>query len=186
MAGKTVKKGWFSVPGRPGDRTLEQQLTGLDGLLQRVKNKTVLDVGCAEGLIAMDLYDEGALAVHGLEIVSDHVDVANKIRGNRACTFEVADANTYKPVRQYDIVIMLALLQKLRNPSQACKTFIAAAKELVVLRLPPDGAPTIVDARSGNHPHYIGDVMADNGFELKNAQVGHLGEWVGYYERIAP
>jgi trans-aconitate methyltransferase len=157
---------------------------GLGDLLDRVRGKTVLDVGCAEGLISMHFVDRGAVAVHGVEIVVEHVEVANKLRGDRACTFEVADANTYALARDYDIVVMLAVLHKLRDPSAACKRFIAAAREMVVLRLPPASAPTVIDARSGGVPHHIGTVMIDNGFMLKNAQLGHLGEWVGYYERL--
>lgn len=184
MAQQRSIKGWFHTPGRSGDRTLKQQLTGLDDLRTRVRGKTVLDIGCAEGLIGMQLFDDGAAAVHGLEIVSEHVIIANKLRGDRACTFEVADANDYKPVRQYDIVILLALLQKLRDPSAACRRFVAAAREMVVLRLPPATAPTVIDARSGGYPHHIGEVMTSSGFMLKNAQLGHLGEWCGFYERI--
>jgi SAM-dependent methyltransferase len=179
-------KGWFHTNGRPGDRTLIQQLTGLDDLIERVPGKTVLDVGCAEGLISFQLFDEGAVAVHGLEVVHEHVTVGRKLVGDRAVTLEVADANHYKPVRQYDIVIMLAVLQKLRDPSKSCRTFIAAAREMVVLRLPPATAPTVIDARSGRYPHHIGDVMQEEGFTLKKAHPGHLGEWVGYYERIKP
>jgi 2-polyprenyl-3-methyl-5-hydroxy-6-metoxy-1,4-benzoquinol methylase len=186
MAQQRKVKGWFTTEGRPGDRTLAQQLTGLDDLRARVKDKTILDVGCAEGLISMQLFDDGAAAVHGLEIVPGHVEVANKLRGARACTFEVADANTYEPVRQYDIVIMLALLQKLRDPSAACKRLIAASRHMVVLRLPPATAPTVIDARSGGQPHHIGAVMTSNGFMLKASNRGHLNEWVGTYERIAP
>lgn len=184
MAQSREVEGWFSTPGRLGDRTLKQQIIGLADLRQRVHGKTVLDVGCAEGLISTYLVDHGAAAAHGLEIVPGHVDVANRLRGDRACTFEVADANIYEPVRQYDIVIMLALLHKLKDPSAACKRFAAAAREMVVLRLPPANAPTIIDARSDGKPHHIGAVMTGNGFMLKNACLGPFGEWMGYYERI--
>lgn len=44
-----VKEGWFHTPGRLGDRSLDQQLMGLDSLFERCFDKTVLDVGCAEG-----------------------------------------------------------------------------------------------------------------------------------------
>lgn len=183
MAVAEQKLGWFSTVGRPGDRTLEQQLTGLTPLRALVKGKTVLDVGCAEGLISIQLAHDGAKAVHGLEIVPGHVAVANKLRGDLPVIFEVADANTYQPERQYDIVIALALLQKLRDPSAACRRFAAAAREMVVIRLPPMGAPTIIDERSGNKPHRIGEVMAELGWELMHRDTGHLSEWVGYYEK---
>lgn len=179
-------KGWFSTPGRPGDRTLDQQLKGLDLLFAKVQHKTVLDLGCAEGLISMELARAGALAVHGVEIVPEHVAVAKKLQGSAPICFEVGDANTWKPTRQYDIVIALALLHKLRDPTEACYRLCGAAKHLVVLRLPPLHAPTIVDPRSGNNPHHIGRVMEKQGFELEFTARGHLDEWVGYYVRKEP
>ena len=183
MAGKAGLKGWFSTRGRAGDRTLDQQLAGLDDLFERVPNKTVLDVGCAEGLIAIELARRGARAVHGIEIVRDHVVVANDLRDHLPVTFEVADANTYAPRRVYDIVIMLALLQKLKDPSAACKRFAKAARELVVLRLPPLHAPTIIDARSGNKPHDMQAMLESCGFARVKTVHGTFNEWIGYYER---
>lgn len=180
------KLGWFSTLGRPGDRNLKDQLVGLEDLMARVAGKTVLDVGCAEGLISLQLFDEGATAVHGLEIVPGHVAVASKLRGDRACTFEVANADDYDPVRQYDIVIMLALLQKLKNPTAAARKFARAAREMVVLRLPPRGEDPlmVVDARSRNVEHNIRYAMQAEGFMLKNMLAGHLGEHITYWERV--
>lgn len=184
MAEQRPLKGWFSTLNRPGDRTLKQQLLGLEQLIERVPGKSVLDLGCAEGLIGMQLFDEGASAVHGLEIVNEHVIVANKLRGDRACTFEVADANDYIPKRDYDIVLMLAVLHKLRNPSAVAKRFAERAREMVVVRLPPASAPTVIDARSGGVPHHIGDVIRDCGFMLKSTARGPFEEFVGYWERV--
>jgi SAM-dependent methyltransferase len=178
-----VKAGWFHTPGRPGDRHLDEQLTGLYPLLAYCYGKSVLDVGCAEGLISHELARRGALAVHGLEIVPGHVDVANTLRGDLPCTFEVADANDYAPARSYDIVVMLALLHKLRDPSAACRRFASVARSMVVLRLPPVGAPFIVDPRSNNQVHDIEAVMQDVGFKRMSVGCGHLNEWVGTYRR---
>lgn len=183
MAMVGEKLGWFHTRGRPGDRTLEEQLTGLDELRHRVANKTVLDVGCAEGLIGMQLIDDGALAVHGIEIVSGHVIVGHGLRGSRAITLEHADANTYQPVRQYDIVIMLAILQKLKNPSEACLRFAQAARELVVLRLPPKDAPLVLDERSGYQPYDMDHAMGCAEFVRTKTLKGFRGEWIGMYER---
>ena len=54
-AKKIATIGWFTTAKRPGDRTLEQQLVGLDKVLAEVAGKTVLDAGCAEGLISMEI-----------------------------------------------------------------------------------------------------------------------------------
>lgn len=182
----TSRKGWFSTPNRPGDRTLEQQLKGLDLLFSEVHGRSVLDIGCAEGLIAFELADAGALCVHGVEIVPEHVHVAQALvnGSDLDCTFEVADANTYTPRQHFDIVIALALLHKLRRPDLACERFATFARDLVVLRLPPQTAPTIVDARSGGIPYDMGAVLANAGFVLADVRRGHFNEWCGYYRRV--
>jgi 2-polyprenyl-3-methyl-5-hydroxy-6-metoxy-1,4-benzoquinol methylase len=180
-----MRKGWFKIPGQQtGDRTLEEQLIGLDDLILNLSLRTVFEIGCAEGLISMKLCDEGALAVHGIEIVPGHVEVANRLRDDRPCTFEVADANTYVPRRSYDIVLMLAVLHKLKDPTAACKRFARAARDLVVIRLPP-GSPVISDKRSGLREHDMDAAMRASGFTLTEIALGHLGEWTGYYERIS-
>lgn len=178
------KVGWFSTAGRPGDRTLEQQLSGLGRLVENCVGKTVLDVGCAEGLISIYLAKAGALAVDGVEIVRGHVDVARKLAGELPVSFECADCNVWRPRRHYDIVIALALLQKVRDPSALCAALADAAREMVVLRLPPEHAPKIIDARSGNVVHDIANVMRDCGFHVAECgYTGHLGEHVSYWVR---
>ena len=106
------------------------------------------------------------------------------MRGDLPVTFEVGDANVWQPKRNYDIVIALALLQKVRNPTAVAARLAASAIDMVVLRLPPAHAPTIIDARSGNEPHHIGAVMKNGGFYLEHAgNDGAFGEWVAYYRR---
>ena len=56
--------GWFVINHdkaghRDGDRSLEQQMRGLEKLVREVHGKTVLDIGCAEGLISMALVRAG-------------------------------------------------------------------------------------------------------------------------------
>lgn len=177
---------WFTTPGRKGDRTLRDQLKGLDGLFAEAKGRTVLDAGCAEGLISIELAKAGAVAVHGVEYIAERVEFGNRARGDLPIMFEVGDLNVWRPKRQYDIVIGLAILHKLKDPTAVAKALAAAARSLVVWRLPPAHAPVVIDARSGNVLHHIGDAMADSGFELSSESYnGHLGEWVGYYRRKA-
>jgi SAM-dependent methyltransferase len=178
-------KGWFHLPGRPGDRSFEEQLKGLDWLLANCNGKTVLDAGCAEGLIAIELAKRGAVAVHGIEMIEDRVVLANKLRGDLPVTFEVGDMNVWRPRRQYDIVIGLAILHKLKDPGAVAVALANAARETVVFRLPPFGAPTVLDKRSGFVPHDIGALMSACGFALSNAACdGHLGEYVGRWGRV--
>ena len=178
------KKGWFIAGGRAGDRTLDQQMIGLSRLFEQAPGKTVLDAGCAEGLIAIELVRHGARSCHGLEIVPGHVEVARSLAGDLPCTFEVANLNEHDigQSAQADIVLMLAILHKLRDPSKVCSALAAKSMELCVIRLPPSG-PVIVDDRSNRVPHDIAEVMFQAGFELESVDVGPLREWVGYFRR---
>lgn len=177
-----TEKGWFIAEGRDGDRTLEMQTLGLDPLFDEAKGATILDVGCAEGLIAIELAKAGA-DVHGIEIVPGHIEIARRLRGTLACRFEVADANDYRPETEYDIVLLLAILHKLKDPSAACAKFALAAKNLVVMRLPPEHAPTVVDERSDYVPHDMKAVMTWYGFELERVTRGSFAEWTGYFRK---
>jgi len=176
-------KGWFIAGGRRGDRTFAQQRNGLDRLFASVAGKTVLDVGCAEGLIATALADAGARYVLGAEIVPGHVELARRLSGKRAVGFEVADANVYEPPGPFDIVLMLAVLHKLQDPSESARRIGAAAQELCVVRLPPYGS-TIVDSRSFNVPHDIEVALGEVGLRLDSEDRGPFDEWVGYFVRV--
>lgn len=169
--GKEARKaayGWFTLANKPGDRTLEQQLTGLDPLWLKVVDRTVLDIGCAEGLIAIECCKRGAAFARGVEIVPVHVQLAKSLRNGMPCAFEVADAQTWVPDKLYDVVLLLAVLHKLPDPTSACVQLARVAKELCVIRFPATSRwPVIVDARSGNEPHDIGEVMESLGFTLE-------------------
>lgn len=184
---KDVRKlthGWFTTPKRPGDRDLEQQVIGLDPLFDAVDGKTVLDVGCAEGLISIECARRGARFTRGIEIVAGHVAIANTLHENRPCRFIRADANEWQPDREYDIVLLLAILHKLTNPTDACARFAGAAKELCVIRFPSSSeGPVIVDERSRNQPHDIGALMEAMEFTVDRVTVGPFDEQTYYYKQ---
>lgn len=182
------RRWWF------GDtRTVEQQLTGLGPLLDFVAGMTVLDVGCAEGAISIECARRGAKAVYGLEIVPEYVDKARRDGAGLQCAFLQADANTWAPGRdeRYDVVLMLAVLQKLSDPSAVCRRIAACCNGLAIIRLPPAGAPVITDPRSGGVPHDIGRAMFQAGFHLMGVTDGPVAEagkpeYTAYFERALP
>lgn len=178
-------RGWFVLPDRPGDRTLEQQLRGLDPLLAEVRNRSVLDVGCAEGLISIRAAEAGALFVHGLEIVPGHVAIAQRLAEERnlPCTFTQANVNLYTPIQSYDIVLLLAVLHKLQDPAERARSYAMLCNDLCVIRMSPDGTEIINDARSFNVPYDIGAVMRSLGFYVERAERGPYDEMTWYYRR---
>ena len=179
-------KGWFQGLGRDGDRSISQQMIGLEQLLLEVPGKSVLDAGCAEGLISIELARAGAASCVGIERIASYIPIAQNEAGQLPCSFVCADLNEYDVAAhgQVDIVIMLAILHKLKNPSAVCAALACLARDLVVIRLPPYGL-VIRDARSNNEPHDIGVVMASAGFQLESVVAGPREEWLGYFRRMS-
>jgi trans-aconitate methyltransferase len=175
---------WFKFDGREGDRTLDQQMLGLGLLMRSVKNATVLDVGCAEGLITIEMAKVGATALHGIEIRPQAVTDANALRGDLPITFEQGDMNSWLPQRNYDVVVMLAILHKLKDPLTVLDKLLYRCRDLAVLRLPPrSDNPVVHDARSGSKRINLKSAFTSNGFTQIHWTPGYLDEWVGYYRR---
>jgi SAM-dependent methyltransferase len=187
-----MRSGWFKVDGlQDGDRTLADQLTGLEALA--VRGKRVIDLGCAEGLISRWCVDQGAASVYGVEVVPEHVETARKLAGDirpDRLRFFCGDLNkpeTCALARPVDVVLALAILHKLREPENLLRQIVAIGPELVVVRTPGATPRGIQDERSGNR--WIS--LADNlpGYALVEQAAGHFDptrgarEWVGYYLR---
>lgn len=179
-----MRKGWFRIDGvQDGDRTFEQQLEGLRPLFQMVPGKTVLDVGCAEGLISNALMDAGAKSVTGIEVVKEHVEAARALYGRR-CAFVHGDADLYRPPRRYDVVLLLAVLHKLKDPVGSCIRFADAALESVVIRLPPmDAPPKDITGRGPCSIPLISRAMNAAGWRFMDITTGPFNEWTSYWRR---
>ena len=179
-------KGWFRSEGREGDRTLAEQMIGLEPLVAEIRGKRVLDFGCAEGLIGMELLNRGAASVTGIDTVEDHIQFGKTLASDEGIAIEllVGNLNSY-PVEKLepaDVVLLLAILHKLRDPSAFAMRAAALAKEQVIVRLPPSGA-VIRDERSGYVPHDIAAVLEKAGFVLGITVRGTNDEWIGYFRR---
>lgn len=183
---KDFDKPWFKLDDRDSERTLEQQCLGLGHMFADCNGKSVLDVGCAEGLIALHATACGARFAHGVELVQSRVQAANDLAFDRrapAVFYAQAAENFIPPEPQYDIVLMLAILHKMKNPTAVCAMYADMCTDLCVIRLPPETAPIIIDPRSDNNPHNIGAVMAKHGFKLERVTQGSFNEWCGYYRK---
>lgn len=180
-------KPWFTVGNVPGDRTIDQQMVGLDRLMKAVPGKTVLDCGCAQGLISIEMARAGASYVHGVEILRPFVDAAWKESGDlENVGFEQGDMNVWRPwsPKQFDIVTALAILQKLRDPCAVTSMLADTARELIVIRTPPGKDPwTLPPERGRTVPHNIGAVLCSRGWKLSEQLAGTFGEVIGYWER---
>ena len=143
---KDNKQTYFEIPelgirGRRPGTDLVTRLQGMDFLLGRAKGYSVLDAGCAEGLIAREFYRHGAVCVHGLDLQDVSVTTAQKLllqEPNGAYYFGQADllkwdetvtTNTHL-LPSYDIVLLLSvyghIVRKDRNAADSALAALAS------------------------------------------------------------
>ena len=177
-----MRKGWFRFTDQDGDRTLEQQLVGLESIPWH--GKSVLDLGCAEGLISKHAAQAGARWVHGVDILPSHVERARKECDCYPCSFEVANLNDPIIFGPHDIVLMLGILHKLRDPCAAAARYARYARELIVIRFPPGEAPWIIsDRRSGHVRHDVSEPLSKAGWSLSLTRRGTFDEFTGIWRK---
>ncbi len=186
-----LRKGWFRIAGlQDGDRTLEQQILGLESY--DFADKMVLDLGCAEGLISRYVLERGAKLVHGCEIIDAHLKVATRLCEGLPAQFWRMDLRDFaywhqKSMRQskkpllarYDVVLLLSIIHKLREPL-AFLDYAASLSDQLIIRLP---GRVLNDERSGylncNIPKHLA-----NRFELIAEPKTCLQEWMGWFRRL--
>lgn len=133
------RKGWFVIPGvQDGDRTLEEQSVALRPALEACAGKHVLDMGCAEGLVAHEFAVRGAASVTGWDVVKDHIYVARKHFDHPNTAFRVLDLNDHVHKRptepKYDIVLALGIIHKLWHVETGLRFAAANSSDLLLLR----------------------------------------------------
>jgi 2-polyprenyl-3-methyl-5-hydroxy-6-metoxy-1,4-benzoquinol methylase len=180
-------KGWFAIKGRQkGDRQLAEQMKGLEKLLPMARGATVLDLGCAEGLIALNLIDAGAGLADGLESVESRVATGREIAGDRPMRFHVADLERFHTdppqglLPEYDLVLLLSIAHKMPEPGRFIAAAAARCRKALAVRLP---APVIKDVRSRYVPCDVPRLLLELGFGALWFAEGPRGEWVGVFGR---
>lgn len=179
-----MRHGWFEITGiQTGERTLKEAIIGLAKVAANAKDSTILDLGCAEGLIGKWLIDAfRARLAHGLEIHPPYLEMARELHADyegRAIFFE-CDLDHFDVWRKvnpdvllprYDIVLALRVIQKLARPATFLKTIAAMTGNILALNLPE---VIIDDARSGNEPVDPVDLLKEN-FKLIDQRKAKLG-----------
>lgn len=132
--------GWFEIDGlQEGERALEEQMIGLSSALLSAAGKTVLDLGCAEGLISREFARAGARSVTGVDAVERYVSEAFRQCAQLPCEFVLAHIEDLaaQPVKKrFDVVLALSVLHKLFSPEHGLRFAAESCAEVLVLRLP--------------------------------------------------
>jgi len=189
-----LTKGWFQIDGvQAGDRTLESQLKGLEAAADAFRGRTVLDVGCAEGLIGRHCIDAwGARKVDGVTAVQSEIDAAEQLCAGRPMRFLKCDLRRPGEVAllqkklepQYDVLLLLSVLHKVWRPMELLSWVTRYARETVIIRLP---APIIDMERCRPGVHPVAPWMAER-YDLVSEPetciepVTGKPEWMGVYK----
>lgn len=179
-------RGWFEN----GPRTLAEQMKGLESMLAEAAGKTVLDLGCAEGLIAIEVANAGAARVDACDNNAVFVTAAMKNTFQEArgdVDVHWADLNAGMPAWTaggYDIVLALAIIHKLNHPSEKLAAAAAIARDLLVIRLPVHAFRGEFSAK--HRPDMkcnVHQVLPPLGFVLERDVPGPRRERVQYWRR---
>jgi 2-polyprenyl-3-methyl-5-hydroxy-6-metoxy-1,4-benzoquinol methylase len=92
----------------------------MDHVAEEVQGKSVLDLGCAEGVVSSFFADAGASSVHGVDSSPRRIASARRLFAGKGLTFSVVDLNNLPapsgiewPGATYDIVAMLGVYRYL-------------------------------------------------------------------------
>lgn len=186
--------GWFDIPGvQDGSRKLGEQMTGLHPAISESDGKTLIDLGCAEGLIALEFARAGA-TVTGLDYNEPMIETANELARNIAPALRpvfmaadlnemIADHRARGIVPRYDIVLALAILHKLSDPGAGAAYAADCAAELLVIRLPEHQDGTAIQGKHSGKMCNVNKVVARRGFALEKTLKGPRHEAVCYWRR---
>jgi 2-polyprenyl-3-methyl-5-hydroxy-6-metoxy-1,4-benzoquinol methylase len=181
-------QGWFKGVG-PGHgyRTLDEQLTGLETVLASAGGASVLDLGCAEGLISRQFALRGATRVDGLSIIGGEIAIGRELCAGLPVNLHVCDlgrwddwlaANPDALMPRYDIVLALSIFHKVEDIGRVVERALTFAGELVAVR----SAEIIKDKRSKFVPYDLrGRLLRD--FRLVSEGPGARGEWLAVFRK---
>lgn len=189
-----MHKGWFKIDGvQDGDRTVEEQLQGLEAIAHRFRNASVLDLGCAEGLIGKHCVTAWrARAADGVGCVTTELEEARRQCAGLPMRFFEGDFRKLDERDRlldvlhpsYDIVLLLSILHKLRDPIAFLQWALRFADDVVVIRLP---SPVIEPRRVGDQAQLVHEWMRKRYRILCEPQTciepySGQREWMGVYE----
>lgn len=187
-----MDKGWFIIPGvQDGNRTVEEQLKGLEPMLAEVSGKSVLDLGCAEGAISHVCIARGAARVYGLDCNAALIHQAARLYGHHyGIRFAISDLNEGPDEDDLaccasDIVLALAVFHKLREPEASVRAWAALALSLLVVRLPLGSTGEFGWKHGQDRRVDLHRVLPELGFVLERTENGPRNERVQYWRRVS-
>lgn len=193
-----MPKGWFIIPGvQEGERTFEEQARALEPAFAQAQGKTVLDLGCAEGLLSHEFARRGAKEVVGFDCNEVILDVARSLgRGLPTCSFARVDLNKlivkHRPTQKFDIVLALAVVHKLHDMEAGLRWVARSVARggLLIMRTSAryDADRDILrNKRDHSKSIRITPLLAEEGVALESVVPGQnrFGEDAQYWRKVS-
>lgn len=143
---KGSRRTYYHAPhlGLHGHMDYRRRLHGYDMLLPYLAGRTLLDLGCAEGVILDYLARGNYAAAHGVDNSPQRIETARRLFAGRPLRFDVADLNRtdcfdaayFEP--GYDVVLLLGVYQHLipERRERMLREALERCRDLFVLRIP--------------------------------------------------
>jgi SAM-dependent methyltransferase len=102
-------------------------------------DKTVLDIGCGDGVYTIELFDRVPVKrMLGVDYAAQAIEIARVKSGSRAIEYEVQSANSLPyPDKSFDVAILRGVLHHLDDPRPALKEAMRVAT--IVWVIEPNG-----------------------------------------------
>lgn len=102
------------------------RFSGVDYLFDKCKDHTILDVGCGDGLIALELIRNGALSVHGVDNKREDILFCNRLYRNihiesyfcnmdLCMNYAIPALNKFPFKKTYDIILFMSVYEKIEH-----------------------------------------------------------------------
>lgn len=104
-----------------------------------LRGKTVLDIGCGDGVYTIELFDQVSVKrMLGMDYAAHAIEVAIAKSGDRKIEFDVQNANALPYAnKSFDVAILRGVLHHLDDPVPALKEALRVAKLVWVIE--PNG-----------------------------------------------
>jgi 2-polyprenyl-3-methyl-5-hydroxy-6-metoxy-1,4-benzoquinol methylase len=173
-----------------GFRSLEEQMLGLKKALGMAKGKSVLDLGCAEGLISKEFLKAGAASLTGIEMIKDYVAAA-RIECKRFTAAKFIHANLIDYItngnkEKFDVVLALAIIHKAPDPNDFLNLAIDSCNPggLIIIRYPVLQGDGLVKSKFNSKICNVIQIMTDRGFISDGKFDGPRNEVVEYWTNV--
>ena len=177
-----LERDYYADPGRGlgGKSDPSKRVEGLLPIVEKAGNRTVLDLGCAEGLMLQPFLAGGARFVHGVDESRRRVRSARRFFGAARSRFDVVDLNEPHRLRDrsiflpsYDTVLFYQHL-KPRIRTETLVAALAMARDMFLMRCPKP----LLDARLR--------LIQGSGFRVDDLVRGGGGALAICYREAAP